>query len=462
MKLWGRGQPAKSKGQFEPLLLQDDNRTLVFGADWAPLIGAKTDSAARRNAAALKATHYVVITASGQAGLGTTRLSRSDVKRIGKRRIFPAAAAFAAFRPTGTAVGFFELDDGSIWLVQSQNGLVRRQGDLVYKDRDMAWQRLYQLQADSHATDYQGGSWTFFGNIDDAQLEHLSLDELLNVEIRPFLPRRFSFDQLPKPVRVCFWLVLMFLASQMAIERYQSYARKQRLAELRANMQEPDRVWQRLIEEESARKRVDHAPVVERVYEELADMPLDIAGWRLHKTTCLPAGARWACSAQYHREAYGTTNEMFNQGVPKGWAASFDPLGTATGAWTFEARGASTGIAPEKLPSKEKVLLGPVSHLQSILPAFSSIRMATAEPWTLSTPLDGNGKPVSRPPTLLVPGVITLTLEGPLRSLSVWDVDATPTVIQKIVIDRVDAEASLKSSPLKMNLTGDMYVQSTK
>lgn len=234
------------------------------------------------------------------------------------------------------------------------------------------------------------------------------------------------------------------------------------MAEVRANMQDPEVAWEAALSEEALRKRVDHIKSVETLYQQLIEIPLDIAGWRLHKAACMPAGPQWNCSAIYIRKGYGTTNDQFEASLPKGWGANFDPLGTATGVWTFKSVGDTTGLLPASLPTREKVLRTPVSQLQSILPAFTSIRLPNVEPWNVVVPVDGNGKPVSKPSTMSIPGAIPLVLEGPLRSLSVWDVDSTPTGIKIIEIERTDAEVSLNTSPLKMKLTGDLYVQNAK
>ncbi|WP_025139624.1 type 4b pilus protein PilO2 [Achromobacter sp. DH1f] len=462
MKLRRRGLAANAREDFAPALITDDNRTLVFGADWAPLLGGRTDAAARKTATTLKASHYVVVSNNGQAGLGTVRLSRGDLKKIGKRKLYPAASAFAMFRPNGTAVGFFILDDGRIWVVLSQNGMVRRNGDLIYTDQDMAWQRLHQLQSEAQDPDRGGGAWTFYGNVDENNVEHLALEELLNVEIKPLELRRFSFDQLPKPVKVCLYLTAAFFAWQVASDWHAGYSREQKLAQLRANMQEPELAWARAVAEEASGRRIDHIKGVEKLYEELTRIPLELDGWRLHKAGCTPSAQRWLCAATYLRDAYGTTNNRFDAAVPKGWTASFDPMGTATGSWGFAIEGSTRGVNVGALPTREQILRKPVSQLQEILPAFTAIRLPSAEPWSIGTPTDGNGKAISRPSGLLVPASIPLILEGPLRSLSVWDVDVTPSSIRKVDIERIDVEASLNSSPLKMILIGEMYVQSAK
>lgn len=462
MAIWRGGKPAKARDLFSHALVQEDNRTLVFGVDWAPLLGSRTDSVARKKAAELKATHYTVITNNGQTGLGTVKLGRAEKKEIGKRKIFPAAAAFAIFRPMGTAVGFFALEDGRIWLVLSQNGMIRRNGDLIYEDEDTAWKRYHQLQAEAQDPERNGPNWSFYSNLDIAQVEQIALEDLLNVEIRPFEARNFSLDQLPKPVKVCLWLLMGFFAVNAALDAYQAWSRDRRLAELRANMQDPEQAWQVAISEEAQHKRVDSLKGVEALYQKLVEIPLDVAGWRLHEAACEAAGMLWQCTGTFLRKGYGATNDQFEAALPKGWKARFDPLGTAQGVWSFSIVGSKTGVAAANLPTREKILRSPVSQLQSILPAFTSIRLPNAEPWNVAMPVDGNGKPVSRPSNLAIPGAIPLLLEGPLRSLSVWEVESTPTAIRKIVINRVDAEVKLNSSPLKMTLTGDLYVQNAK
>lgn len=462
MAIWRRGESAKSRGPFSPVLVQDENRMLVFGADWSPLIGGRAASTARSKAAQFKATHYALVTKSGHSGLATVKLTRAEMKLVRKRDIFPAAAAFAMFRPAGTGVGLFELDDRRIWIVLCQNGMIRRNGDLVYTDQDMAYQRFHQLQQEAEALEPTGPNWSFFSNLDIPHTEHISLEELLRVDLKPFETRRFSLDQLPKPVKVSFLLMLIIFGASAAWDVYDSFARSRRLAELRANMQDPEIAWRTAVREEAARKRVDSVKSVEALYEQLIAIPLEVAGWTLRSATCSPAGSLWECLATFQRKGYGATNDQFEAALPKGWRAEFDPLGTATGAWTFKSNGTKTGVTPETLPTRDKILRSPVSQLQSILPAFTSIRLPTTKAWEVAMPFDGNGKPVSKPSTLMVPGAIPLVLEGPLRSLSVWEVESTPTAIRTIKIDRVDADVSLNSSPLKMTLNGDLYVQNAK
>jgi hypothetical protein len=462
MKLWGKRKAAVAQSTFAPALVQDDNRTVVFGVDWSPLIGSRAESAARKKAAGVKATHYVLVSNSGQTGLGTVKLGRSDMKHVGKRKLYPAAAAMALFRPTSTAVGFFELDDGRIWLVKVQNGMVQRGGDLVYQDQDMAWARLHQLQTDAQEDTHGGPAWAFYSNVEVEGSEHLTLEELLNVEIAPLEPRKFSFDQLPKPVRVCFWLSMGIVVAHIGYDAYQSWAKERELEKLRANMQDPQQAWDRAVQEEAALKRWDRSSTVEALYEQVSVVPLDIDGWALVKFWCVPSGQKWSCSATYKRSAYGTTNDRFEAAIPRSWKASFDPFLQATANWSFDGAGGPVGLRPADLPRVDQIYRKPVSQLQEVLPAFKSIRLASAKPWGIQTPLDGNGKPISKPSNFTVPGAVQLVLEGPLRSLSVWDVELTKAAITRLDVERIDAAPGLDSSNLKMKMEGDLYVQNAK
>src|SRR3546814_4076519 len=68
--------------------------------------------------------------------------------------LFPYTTLFRS-----TAAGIFELDDRRLWIVLSQNGMVRRNGDLVYDDPDIAWQRFHQLQVEAQDQQGTGPNW---------------------------------------------------------------------------------------------------------------------------------------------------------------------------------------------------------------------------------------------------------------------------------------------------------------
>src|SRR3546814_14139559 len=104
--------------------------------------------------------------------------------------LFPYTTLFRS-----TAAGIFELDDRRLWIVLSQNGMVRRNGDLVYDDPDIAWQRFHQLQVEAQDQQGTGPNWSFYSNLDVRQTEPITLDALLNAQITPLEPRPFSLAQ---------------------------------------------------------------------------------------------------------------------------------------------------------------------------------------------------------------------------------------------------------------------------
>src|SRR3546814_13674985 len=103
------------------LILPSSGGALVFGMDWLPLIGRRTERTAYRAARQYKATH-LVLDGPQAAAVGLAIVPSAHGR--GGLILVSAARNLAGMFPSGTLAALLRIEPGGFWVAGVQEGTV--------------------------------------------------------------------------------------------------------------------------------------------------------------------------------------------------------------------------------------------------------------------------------------------------------------------------------------------------
>lgn len=387
------------------LCLTIDEKLLVFGMDWLPILGGRASQQAISKARRHKATHYVVASEHA-AAMGLIQLPRAASRSDGV--LFSAAQAVASMFPSGTVALSLLVKPGVYWLVAVHEGAVVARTDLLFTDLVQAQTLLTELRS----------AYTQLRFIEGGQ--HSSgapgLPELACAADERSQLRKLG--QWGSKVRPRFGVLLLMAMTGLAfwwVDPYnwvsQSAARPEPMTPARQLQ-----AWEHARKVMSSGVYIQGVGGMQRLLASLYQVPLLISGWQLGQVSCKPDGASWRCTAAYRRVMQQADNQGLIESAPPSWQLRFLAVDHIEADWVVERAGSPLLSSPlDDARQADKYWL---SSLQQIASAFVTIKATSATALALTPPVDDQGQSIPRPADFRLYQRRLFQAEGPLRSYS--------------------------------------------
>ena len=379
-------------------LAEHEGCVLVFGLDWAALLGRDIPRLARRRARLMQATHYVWA-GSAHASVGAARLGRLPGRRLPLR-----CAALAAARALGMESGAVLLgtEQDRYWLMAVHAGAVISQTDRLHGSRDAALQALAEL-----SLRYPG--LPLYGNAGLDGMRPVDWDHLFTgVHGGPTLHR------LRGAAAGTAWLLPPVALAALAwvfIDRTPPPVPP-------VPPVDPRHAWEQSLDQRLSAVYWHRPSDLAPVFASLRKLPLAVKGWRLRDAHCSAQGPDWLCQARYARGPLGRNRHLADV-LPPGWQLRVELLDGADLSWRLA--GSPARLSWSSLGSRHDTDIGLASRLQDSLRLFVSVRI---QPWRnlpLDAPLDAAGKALAWPSGWRAPGMREIELDGPLHAYALLE-----------------------------------------
>ncbi|MDX3907346.1 MAG: hypothetical protein QHC78_16775 [Pigmentiphaga sp.] len=423
-----------------------DDRLLVLGMRWHTILGSRLDLRARQKARQAKASHYAH--AENSEAVGVVRLHRADRGEAGK--IHSAALAFAAEHRQGIVALRASLPDGRVWVVAAQAGKVLTQSDRIYPTDGDA-----RMALDDLAERYGDGLTVLSFEDDDPPGQSLAAMLGESAQRHLLRPAGWALPSVPRPLAVA---VLGCLAAFLLRGLWDWYQGVRSDPPPVPQRVDPQAAWSEVYSQFERRTRVHAGKDWTALLSGLAELPVDVGGWRLSSAQCKRAvAADWSCLARYGRAHRLATNASFLAARPSGWHENWQPMDAVVAEFAIAGGGRALDLAKLKSLAQHENEI--ITSLQQLLPVLSSATLGDATPVRLEAPRDELGQPIPAMgggPLILERA---LTLEGPLRSLFLTPDTLSDQIEWRSVSLTVDeaAEPSLNRSRLMAGLSGVLY-----
>ncbi|MCO8166174.1 type 4b pilus protein PilO2 [Pseudomonas sp. 21LCFQ02] len=419
-------------------------RCVVYGLDWAPLIGNKLDRQSLAHARNLKATHHVPAV-EYSSSVGTAKLP--SVKKTGKgRAVYSAGAIVALKHPTSAYLGVISIEEALVWVIATHNGSVIKGTDTLCSPEEAD-----QLVASVRAR---------YPQISD--LEDTDVQSYLN-ERTQLKAVRYGVDAVPGPLKILIIAVLGLLIANFAWDQgkrlIQSYTRSH------ADTQQIDATqeWTAALDIWAESTLMDGPRGFADLFEAMMHLPLEVGNWSLKRVQCDNANQRnWTCRADYARGVIATNESFLSSLRPDWkWKTRWVDLDNAQVSW--QVPGTRHPLSRKALPALTTFSLDYISRLQDVSKAYSLIEVKPPAAVTIPAPVinDGQGKvALELPQGIRLPNVMTFSIKGPLRSLAAFPLnDSTRISRLQFDVERNEARPDLRNSALFGEIKGDYYVQ---
>jgi hypothetical protein len=424
--------------------------TLVFGMTWHTILGSQLAQEARRRAAAAGATHLVHADAQAES-VGTIRLSRAH--RSGHAvRMYSAAQLLAQLHPRGVAVACLALPDGAVWIAAVRDGTVLARTDIVFasaSEADMALAELLAREPDS----------TCYGRIDALRVQPLDLD-LLAAELAPqaalqLRPR--AWTAVPRSLVMLLALCIAVPAGQHGWRAYQARQQQAIDAQRAAARLDPVIAWRERYAEHLAGLSLLAQENLPQALETLAQVPLNVAGWRFDGARCEPGlQSNWTCEAIYQRGMQSASNAGFAETASSEWRMLWAPFDQVMPSFSSALPPRPLSLAALAPVAKQN--LDTVSRLQVLRAAFANAEIGPAEAVDVGQPHEADGVPVVRPAGAPMLSRRRIRLAGPMRSLyALAKVDGPYRWSRLTLAVHPSSRPTLKLSALMATLEGVLY-----
>ncbi|MFA7439204.1 hypothetical protein [Castellaniella sp.] len=413
-------------------VLQIDQKNLLCGLDWIPILAESTFSRAqaRRLGASLQVW-------SGQpaAALGLAR----GVPARG--RYWSAADLWARLHPNASRACILPLDEQVWHVLASHQGVA-----LVRADRSFPSLELAQASVDAMRLACPG-------------LEQIPEPDAPGVHaLLQGLARMATPGLAMKPVRGS-RVRRLGVAAGVALGAA-AWLHTQAAPEPPAlDGVAPELLWRQAFDQALADRPVQGAAGTQALLQALYNQPVRLAGWDLLELHCQPrsGGLTWSCRADYRRQAQDADNRGFLQHAPSPWALDFSSLDTVRALWSFAVP--AHVARPAALPAAQLVTRDWASALQASLPAFHRLHLEPARSLPLLAPLDARGQALTGPPAgLPAISLRRLQVEGPLRSgflLAPMSDSVSWHKVSLVVAPGVRPD--VRTSRLTLRMEGDIY-----
>jgi hypothetical protein len=424
--------------------------SLVFGMTWHTILGSQLVQEARRRAAAAGATHLVHADARAES-VGTIRLSRAD--RAGHApRLYSAAQLFACLHPRGVALACLRLPGGATWVAAVRDGTVLSRTDVVYAslaEADVAVAELLAREPDS----------VCYGQLAAQRCLPLDLD-MLAADLAPqaalqLRPR--AWTAVPRSLVMLLALCVVVPVGQRGWQVYQARQRDALAAQRASTRLDPVIAWRERYADYLAGLSLLAQENLPQALETLAQVPLNVAGWRFDGARCEPAmQTRWTCEAIYQRGMQSASNAGFAEAASSEWRMLWAPFDQVMPS--FSSALPARPLSLTALTPSAKQNLGTVSRLQVLRAAFGNAEIGPAEVVDVGHPQESDGAAVVRPAEAPVLSRRRIRLAGPLRSLYALAAVEGPYRWSRLTLSvHPSSRPSLKLSALMATLEGVLY-----
>lgn len=427
----------------------EGDRSVVYGLDWAPLIGAKLDRQSLAHARRVKASHHVPAV-EHSSSVGTINLPNE--KKIGKARTLYSAGAIVALKhPTSAYLGVIQIEQKLVWVIATHNGSVIKGTDT-----------LCSLAESETLVASVRKRYPQISDLEDTDVQSYLIDR---TELKVV---RYGVDALPVPLKVVSIVALAMLVGNLVWDQgsqlIQSYSRSHTQTPQVDAVQE----WTHAMDSWAAETLVDGAKGYAAIFSSVADIPLKVGGWKLSGTgknsavQCdAPSQATWNCSAMYKRGPLAT-NESFLSARRQDWKIRWIDLDTALATW--QVLGARHALSLSTLPKQSAFSIDYVSRLQNVSRAFTNIDVKASAPVAIPAPVVSDASAdkvaVELPTSISLPREMTFTLKGPLRSLAAFPLNEHTRIKQlKFDVNLNETRPDVRSSALSGEINGEYYVQ---
>lgn len=421
----------------EPDLLSHEGITLVFGLEWFPLLGDHFQAQARSLAARRRARRSV-ITASGAASVG---LLGARLPRAAKQRYCSAAAAFAALHPVGTVAAVVPFPGERHWLVAVHEGAVMTRTDQVFTSISQAQETLRVLREAHpglHVHDENQASTSLLEALFDVARERAALARVRQITGAT----RIMLVSTAMIGVVLFWLlVTRFWPAPEGISD--------------AGIVDATAAWTQVISASARSHNVHGVAGLHALLEALYEVPAVVAGWRLTQIECRPGSGQWACRSRYRRDA-GSDNLDFLSAALPAWRVTFDPLEGAEAAWSAPMPVVPLATAALRRPHQNEAWF--VSALQTMLPAFTELRLEAPQVLPFRPPPDAQLRPIARPQGTAGYRRRALRVQAPLRSLGLLLPETAHVSWERLLLQVAPVDQpTVRHSGLRVSLSGVLY-----
>ena len=425
---------------------------VLFGLRWQALLGSTNRTKqAKARAREYQATHYVYAQTDyfHAEAVGLAKLTKHQVKQVGRGKVYAAAAIFATRQRRGAICWVVRLPSGQLWFLAANNGTVISQSDFSVS-AERARELIEHMRSRFDAV-------TVHGEDEPLELDPVTLRSALPEEAC-LQPVRLSLSSVPPPLLVVAGTLVGVLLVQQGWKEYRAYRDRVRLEALRGAQVDPELAWKQALQDFSNSVLVGPPQSMEAVVDKLLDLPMDVSGWKLRQVNCRLTGAQWQCQAIYDRGKYAT-NEDFAANAPLDWRIRWEPLDRSSAQFVVPAdlRPLDTSTL-RSYADFERYLL---SDIQRAAPAAQRIELSAPLPAEIPPPRDSGELAIPRPSNVQLPRKVDLTIAAPLRSLSLLSDDVlAQTAWRSLAITVAEsASADLVNSQLLMELKGTIYAK---
>ena len=409
---------------------------IIFGLDWSPLIGGQAERLGQQRGRVMNATHYVLSGSSHGCAVGIVRVGHANKKN--NLLMYSAAAIFSKSFPHGAQACLMTMKEGACWMLVCHAGVVLSHTDRWYADESQALEAIAPIHQ----------------RFPSLQIHRESISDGLTWPV--WLNTALTEESVLKGIHYSrlgsnkwFYLTLLLLTASSATG-YQFFYKRDRMTDVLPVSNEI--VWRQALQEQSAHTFWHSYSQLNAVIDSWMKIPLSPMGWRLTRVQCESSRLDWQCSARFVRQHRLAMNSHLEQFKPLEWKAEFSPLEDASFMWRV-APGVATLVLDQPWRGMDWM-----SYLQGIGPAYEHILIGRTVLIPFKAPLDSTGQPLPRLSSFPVWTQRTLSLKGPLRSLTGLESFAMPVRWRRAVLNvERQAPQSINRSVLTFELTGDMF-----
>ncbi|NLY27493.1 MAG: type 4b pilus protein PilO2 [Alcaligenaceae bacterium] len=424
----------------DPHILSMPVARLAFGLHWYPVLARHPLQGVRRLVRLHRANHGVMA-GDPVSSVGLTRLARSVMRSAPP--LYAAAQVVATLYPRGTVAVVLPVADQGDWFVVVHEGTVVARTDRFLDPDEDPEQLLQEFRRVYPQLIMPGQSGT------------PALPSLLDIESAVGPGTRLV--RLTDAVRHRAWVFLLALVCVLvwwwpATNRTELPP----APHVQRVHPEPRAAWERAID----RSAMPHAVQGVRGFSDLLAVvqavPVRLGGWLLEHVACRNAGVRWHCEARLGRSHRLASNATLLGVLPAGWTPHFEPLDQVTLHQSFELAGLPLPVA--NLQTSHHNERAWFSVLQSIQPAFGRVQVGPSVPLEVQAPADPDGVPVPEPQGLSAYARRTVSVQGPLRSLTLLHRHVQAVRWDRLMLSRHDvSEPDVRTSEFMVLIEGALY-----
>lgn len=422
-------------------------RGVVYGMDWAPLIGTKLDKQSLAHARRLKASHQIPAV-EHSSSVGTIKMPAE------KRTLYSAGAVVALKHPTSAYLGVMQIEPELVWVIATHNGSVIKGTDTLCSPDESeklieSVRKRYPQISDLEDTDVQ----SYLNGRTQLQVVH------------------YGLDAIPTPLKMLGIIALALVVGNLAWDQGSRFVRDYARAHSTAPQVDAVQEWSDALNSWAAQTLVDGTQGYAALFRAFLPIPSDVGGWKLSGSgknpavQCdAPSQRNWKCSVMFRRGILATNESFLTWTLHNhpDWQIQWIDLDTVLASW--QAPGARHTISLGSVPKQATFSIDYVSRLQKVKRAFTLIEVKPSAQASISQPTlrdgSGNQTAIELPAGMALPKVMGFTMKGPLRSLAAFPLNEHTRITRlKFDVDLNESHPDLRSSAFFGEITGEYYVQ---